>query len=470
MNVNEQKKVVILFTRIPKEGKTKTRLTPFLSDEESVNLHYCFMGDEIEEICKVADKVEICYFEDLKTNDEEIEDFRSFLNETIDIDFLTYEQHGDDIFEKMKNAFRESFQRNPDSKILLVGCDLPTLTSNLLVDAFNKIKEGCVYISPSFDGGYYSIGLSDFIKSPFDISSSNSIEVFDKTMASILDDEKIVQVGPKIQDIDDKNDLFALWRNRANLDPNSLTRAFLENFDEDRFINCIDLDLKVSVIVPIYNEISTIEKFYEGLKPYFSQAEIIFVDGGSNDGTQQFLQKRVKGEQKLIVSAKGRAGQMNAGARAATGDAYLFLHADSKPPKNMIGEVRRVLMKANWGCFGVKFSDKDPLMKICQIISNNRILDRRVVFGDQGIFIRKELFEEVGGFPDIPIMEDYQLSLTLKDKGERIGIAKGLIETSSRRYYEGGKLKVMWKMNRLRKAYRDGIDPEIIAEAYKDVR
>ena len=109
-------------------------------------------------------------------------------------------------------------------------------------------------------------------------------------------------------------------------------------------------------------------------------------------------------------------------------------------------------------------------MKICQVISNNRIIDRRIVFGDQGIFIKRELFDEIGGFPDIPIMEDYQFSLTLRDKGKRIGIARGLITTSTRRYAQGGKLKVMWQMNRLRKAYRSGLPPDVITEMYQDVR
>ena len=109
-------------------------------------------------------------------------------------------------------------------------------------------------------------------------------------------------------------------------------------------------------------------------------------------------------------------------------------------------------------------------MKICQIISNNRIHDRKVVFGDQGIFIKRNLFEEIGGFPEIPIMEDYQLSLTLKERGEKIGVGKGLVTTSARRYAQGDKLKVMWKMNRLRKAYRDGVPIEEISAAYADIR
>ena len=92
------------------------------------------------------------------------------------------------------------------------------------------------------------------------------------------------------------------------------------------------------------------------------------------------------------------------------------------------------------------------------------------MFGDQGIFIRRKLFFEIGGFPLLPIMEDYQLSLTLKELGVRIGVAKKRIYTSDRRFQEGGRLRVMWRMNRMRSMYRKGVDIEEISEAYKDVR
>lgn len=228
--------------------------------------------------------------------------------------------------------------------------------------------------------------------------------------------------------------------------------------------------MDVSVIIPVYNEETTINDFVSNVADVMEDAEVIFVDGGSTDATVSILKRILPDSQQLIETGKGRAHQMNEGARASKGDALMFLHADCVPPKDMVSEVKRVLAYANWGCFGVKFDDHDPLMKICQIISNNRIHDRKVVFGDQGIFIKRELFEEIGGFPEIPIMEDYQLSLTLKEKGEKIGVARGLITTSSRRYHEGGKLSVMWKMNRLRKAYRDGVPIETISAQYRDIR
>ena len=228
--------------------------------------------------------------------------------------------------------------------------------------------------------------------------------------------------------------------------------------------------MDVSVIIPVYNERQIIDSFLGSVERFASQAEVIFVDGGSTDGSDLIVERWCHGKASFVRSEKGRSKQMNEGARAASGDALMFLHSDSFAPSNMISEIKRVLTAYHWGCFGIRFDSKDPLMKICQIISNNRIKDRKVVFGDQGIFIRKELFFEVGGFPDLPIMEDYQFSLTMKERSEKIGIAKGLITTSDRRYKRGQKLSVMWKMNRLRKQYRDGIDIDIIADQYRDIR
>ena len=111
-------------------------------------------------------------------------------------------------------------------------------------------------------------------------------------------------------------------------------------------------------------------------------------------------------------------------------------------------------------------------MFTCRVISNHRIKDRKVMFGDQGIFVDRELFFEAGMFPEIPVMEDYQFSLTLKERAVKLGIAKHRIYTSDRRFPQGTipKLKVMWQMNRLRKMYRDGVPVEAIAERYRDVR
>lgn len=224
--------------------------------------------------------------------------------------------------------------------------------------------------------------------------------------------------------------------------------------------------MKVSIIIPVYNEEKTIRRLLRTLEPVKEKAEILFVDGGSTDRTLNLI----PGEYTVLKGAKGRARQMNLGAEKSGGDVLLFLHCDSEIPGDAIEQIETVMRKYRAGCFGIAFHSKNIWMKCCQIISNHRIKDRKIMFGDQGIFIRRKLFFEMGGFPDLPIMEDYQFSLTLKEMGVRIGIAKKRIYTSDRRFAEGGRLRVMWRMNRLRAMYRKGVEIERIAELYRDIR
>ncbi len=224
--------------------------------------------------------------------------------------------------------------------------------------------------------------------------------------------------------------------------------------------------MKVSIIIPVFNEEKTIRRLLRTLEPVKDKAEILFVDGGSTDRTLSLI----PGEYTVLQGAKGRARQMNLGAEKSSGDVLFFLHCDSELPRDAVEQIEAVMQRYRAGCFGIAFHSKNIWMKCCQIISNHRIKDRKVMFGDQGIFIRRKLFFEIGGFPDLPIMEDYQFSLTLKEMGVRIGIAGKRIYTSDRRFKRGRRLLVMWKMNRLRAMYRRGVDIEKIADLYKDVR
>lgn len=226
--------------------------------------------------------------------------------------------------------------------------------------------------------------------------------------------------------------------------------------------------MKVSVIIPTYNEEKTIEKLMKTLEPIKERCEILFVDGGSTDRTLKLLGDHYP----VIHSEKGRAKQMNCGAEKSTGDVLFFLHCDSELPKTALEDIACVMKKCRAGCFGIAFHSWNFFMWTCRIISNNRVFDRKVMFGDQGIFLERELFFEAGMFPEIPIMEDYQFSLTLKEMNVKLGMAKHRIYTSDRRF-EGNtitKLKIMWKMNRLRAMYRAGVDIDKIAGLYKDVR
>lgn len=223
--------------------------------------------------------------------------------------------------------------------------------------------------------------------------------------------------------------------------------------------------MTVSIIIPVYNEEKTIGALLNTLAPIKDKAEILFVDGGSTDRTGELIPE----EFAVLTGVKGRAGQMNYGAAKSHGDVLFFLHCDSVLPENAIEEIEEVMKTHQVGCFGVKFPSKHPWMLYCRVMSNRRAR-KGIVFGDQGIFIRRELFFDQGGFPDMPIMEDYQFSLDLKAKGIKVGMTKNRICTSDRRFREGGRWRTMCYMRWLRRLYRKGTDIEKIAQMYRDIR
>ncbi|HLR20717.1 MAG TPA: TIGR04283 family arsenosugar biosynthesis glycosyltransferase [Tissierellaceae bacterium] len=222
---------------------------------------------------------------------------------------------------------------------------------------------------------------------------------------------------------------------------------------------------KVSMIIPIYNEATVINKLLINLDQFKDYCEIIFVDGGSSDGTDRIIKKKYD----LVYSPKkGRANQMNYGAKLSKGNILLFIHGDSILPRDALTEVHRIIDKGyKVGAFKLKFDSNNVLMKICGFMSNLRILLRNIAFGDQGIFIRKDYFEKIGGFLDIPIMEDYQLSMDIKTDGEKIALTKTKITTSERRFLDNGRLRTMARMQKLQYMYRKGEDIEKIANLYR---
>lgn len=222
---------------------------------------------------------------------------------------------------------------------------------------------------------------------------------------------------------------------------------------------------KISIIVPVYNEAPAINKLIDNLEQFKDYCEIIFVDGGSDDGTDRIIEKKYK----LFYSPKkGRSYQMNYGASLSKGNILLFLHADSLLPDDAPGQILKIIRRGyKVGCFKIKFDSKNILMKICGFMSNLRVRLRNIAFGDQGIFINRSYFYELGGFAEIPLMEDYQLSMDIKADREKIALAKAKIETSERRFVKNGRLKTMIEMQRLQYMYRKGKDIDVITNLYK---
>ena len=224
--------------------------------------------------------------------------------------------------------------------------------------------------------------------------------------------------------------------------------------------------MKISMILPVYNESKTIDRMLSQLDTLPGDWEILFADGGSTDDTIIKIGTRYR----CLNSPKGRANQMNHGAANAEAEVLWFVHCDSILPQDAHRQISTAVENgADWGCFHIGFDYNGPFMG-CNTYLSNRRAKNGIAFGDQGIWVKKTVFEEMGGFPDLPIMEDYEFSLRMKTRGLPICQLEGTIITSGRRYEKKCPLITMWQMFYLRCLYRRGTDIQEIARRYKDIR
>ena len=224
--------------------------------------------------------------------------------------------------------------------------------------------------------------------------------------------------------------------------------------------------MKIALIVPIYNESKTINSMLTQLEELPGDWEILFADGGSCDDTLTRIGNRFR----VLNAPKGRANQMNFAAGNVTSDVIWFVHCDSQLPIDAHAQISAAVEKgAKWGCFHIGFDYDGPFMG-CNTYLSNRRARRGTAFGDQGIWVQKEVFDSIGGFPDLPIMEDYEFSRQMKAAGIPICQLPGQIITSGRRYEKKFPLITMWQMFYLRCLYRQGVDIQEIARRYKDIR
>ena len=221
----------------------------------------------------------------------------------------------------------------------------------------------------------------------------------------------------------------------------------------------------ISIIVPVYKDEAALKNFLAQKHKLKGDYELLFV---ITEEDSYLIEKY--SDERILLASKGRAFQMNYGAEKSVGEILLFLHADSIIEDNILEEVQNGIKISPAGCLKIYFDLDHPLMKICGYMSRFRVRRRNIAFGDQGIFLTKELFEKIGGYREIPLMEDYQLSMDIKDLGIKIRQCDSKIITRSIRYEKGGMLKTMYKMQKYQHMYRKGVSPEEIVERYRNVR
>jgi rSAM/selenodomain-associated transferase 2 len=224
-------------------------------------------------------------------------------------------------------------------------------------------------------------------------------------------------------------------------------------------------DVRFSVIVPVLNEANRIDDFLAAIRKQttHNDAEIIVVDGGSSDDTTQ---RARAANATVIESPRGRALQQNAGANVATGNILVFLHADTTLPENAFSLIASALSAQRvWGRFDVTIASNDSLLRLVATMMNLRSRVSGIATGDQCIFVQREAFIAVGGFPSQPIMEDIEISKRLKRISKPVCLSECVI-TSARRWQKYGVLRTIMLMWWLRFAYAIGVPPTRLETLY----
>ena len=221
---------------------------------------------------------------------------------------------------------------------------------------------------------------------------------------------------------------------------------------------------RLAIIIPTLDEAGRIRASLEALAPLRARGhEVIVVDGGSSDATVELARPLAD---QVLVSAKGRAVQMNAGARAARAEGLVFLHADTRLPALADALIINALKVYAWGRFDVRIVGRHPLLGLVACAMNLRSRLTGIATGDQAIFVRRDVFL---GFPEIALMEDIAFSRAMKRVGAPACLRER-VSTSGRRWETRGVVRTIFLMWRLRLLYALGVEPQRLARDYADPR
>ena len=461
----DRNRTLIIFTRYPTPGKVKTRLIPAVGAVGAALLHRRMTLQVIDRSRALQSdfpvRIAVHFAGD---NYQQMSDW-------LGTD-LGYQSQGEgDVGARMARSFSTSCQ--PNSSVVLIGTDCPELTTDILAQAFELLQSGRdLVLGGAVDGGYYLIGMRDYHPELFVDIDWSTDRVLQQTVA--IANRLNLSIGylPTLTDIDRPEDLPILTQNLS--------------------------ETKISIVIPALNEAATIAKILTNIHD-LPQVEIILVDGGSSDNTIKISQALGV---RVLSSPKGRAHQMNVGAKAATGEILLFLHADTVLPLGFDRMVRSTLrgwgdgemgglgerkvrswgfpkwstFSRDWetgrltvpiaGAFTLKIDDPMLSLRWIEWMVAWRSKWRQMPYGDQAIFLTAETFRSIGGFVKMPIMEDFDLIRRLQRLG-RIEILSAPVITSARRWLQQG----VWQTTLINQAiiigYSIGISPTRLATWYR---
>jgi rSAM/selenodomain-associated transferase 2 len=220
-----------------------------------------------------------------------------------------------------------------------------------------------------------------------------------------------------------------------------------------------------SIIIPVLHEAKSINLLLEHLQQFEGNCEIIVVEGNPKRETIDNIRNK---DIKILISEAGRGRQMNAGAAIASGEILIFLHADTRMPVNALDRIRHALKKKQYvgGAFDLGIRSEKLILKVIAKCASLRSRLTRIPYGDQAIFIRKDYFNKIGGYKEIPLMEDVELMQRTKKRGDKICILSDRVFTSPRRWEKEGIICCTLRNWIIIILYLIGISPDKLARYY----
>ena len=428
---------LILFTRAPVAGRVKTRLIPALGAEGAAELHRRLVLRTLRSaaaFCRQA-SVEL----EIRVDGGREEAMRHWLGDG----WRFRAQCEGDLGTRMADAFAAAFAEGARAAVI-VGSDAPGLTPERLAGAFDALLRAPAVFGPAIDGGYYLVGLVRPMPALFRGVPWGSGTVLADSLR-ILEREGTAkpELLEALEDVDRPEDLAA-WRRVDDA----------EEAGPDR----------ISVVVPALNESRQIASTLGSIRRG-SPHEILVVDGGSSDDTVGVA--RDAGAL-VLESARGRARQMNAGAALAGGNVLLFLHADTALAAGWAVAVSETLARRDVVAGAFRFRIEGSFAGRRLVEWNTHVRSRWLgrPYGDQGLFLRRRVFEASGGFADLPLLEDHELVARLRRRG-RVAVSDLPATTSGRRWKELGVVRTTLINQWILAAYALGVAPDRLARVYR---
>lgn len=429
---------LIIFSRYPEPGKTKTRLIPALGPDGAAALQRDMTRHIIGVARKLAAREALAI--EVRFEGGDAPQMETAFGRGV----LYREQGSGDLGDRLRRALVEAVREDAD-RIVVIGADCPEVTPALLADAFLRLRRHDLVIGPARDGGYYLIGLRQPEPELFTDISWGSDRVLEQTLGRARQLSLTIDQLENLADIDRPADLSVWQRLKCRAD--SLAAGE-----------------RISVVIPTLNEAehlpATLADIWRA-----PEVEIIVVDGGSQDGTREIAERAGC---HVLCSPPGRAQQLNAGAEVAGAEFLLFVHADTRLPPGFDSAVRSALSDRSVaaGAFGLRIDSPGLSMRLIERAVNIRSRFLQMPYGDQGIFVRRQLFQQLGGFPLLPIMDDYEFVRQVRRHG-KVKTVDLRATTSDRRWQRLGPWRTTWINQKVILGYHLGLAPERLAAWYR---